>query len=187
MEAAQKFPSKSTDTAGWSSGQDAALSRRKQGFDSPTGYLKNLGYDPGFFCFQKSGSCPEKEQDFHGTYVYDTGSFCFEPCGVPPACAGPRREREVSRFPVSSRKAGSPLFPCDLAKAGRFLFWQKHFLCRPFFCPYGHTLTFSIEYQRNRRRCADRKGPDIPVRPFNVHEAISIKKQPARMAGCQKT
>ena len=132
-------------------------------------------------------SCPEKEQDFHGTYVYDTGSFCFEPCGVPPACAGPRREREVSRFPVSSRKAGSPLFPCDLAKAGRFLFWQKHFLCRPFFCPYGHTLTFSIEYQRNRRRCADRKGPDIPVRPFNVHEAISIKKQPARMAGCQKT
>ena len=107
--------------------------------------------------------------------------------GKSPVSLCHHEKREVSRFPVSSRKAGSPLFPCDLAKAGRFLFWQKHFLCRPFFCPYGHTLTFSIEYQRNRRRCADRKGPDIPVRPFNVHEAISIKKQPARMAGCQKT
>ena len=42
-----------TDTAGWSSGQDAALSRRKQGFDSPTGYLKNLGFIPGFFVVQK--------------------------------------------------------------------------------------------------------------------------------------
>ena len=37
--------------APWSSGQDAALSRRKQGFDSPTGYLKNLGFIPGFFLF----------------------------------------------------------------------------------------------------------------------------------------
>ncbi len=48
-----QFTTGATDTAGWSSGQDAALSRRKQGFDSPTGYLKNLGFIPGFFVVQK--------------------------------------------------------------------------------------------------------------------------------------
>ena len=56
-------------TAYWSSGQDAALSRRKQGFDSPTGYQKmnlEIREIAVFMQFHGFLLCLENRTDFLG-------------------------------------------------------------------------------------------------------------------------